>query len=126
VVTITPTSSSITTYTDAEINYLDSSLNVIGATGVVAYPTEADRNNDTNEIAGWVGEYKFKYAGVWAGTVYLKVNLGFVAYKDVVLSLGENTVDFGTTGLLSNIDSKIDKVNRNVIKASKFIPASEV
>jgi hypothetical protein len=108
IVTITPTNSSITTYTDAEINFLDSSLTVTGATSITAYPSATDRNNDTNALATWTGEYKFKYQGAWTSTVYLKIDIGFIAYKDVTLVLGANLVDLGTTGLLASIQTKLN------------------
>jgi hypothetical protein len=98
----------ISTYSDAEINYLDSSLTVTGATTVTAYPTATDRNNDTNSLATWTGEYKFKYQGAWTSTVYLKIDIDFIAYKDVTLVLGDNIVDMGTIGILSSIQTKLN------------------
>jgi hypothetical protein len=108
-VTVTPTNSTVTTYTDAEINYLDSAINVLGSTSNTAYPTATDRNNNTNALATWAGEYKFKRSGAWASIVYLKMDVGFTAYKDVTLTTGQNVVDLGTTGLLSVIQATMAK-----------------
>jgi len=116
IVTITPTNSTITTYTDTEINFLDSSINISGSTSNTAYPTATDRNNNTNALATWRGEYKFKYAGAWASPIFLKMDIGFTAYKDVVIALGENVIDLGTTGLLASIQSTmaLESTNQSI------------
>ena len=130
--------SSITTYTDAEINFLDSSLSAVGITSATIYQTENDRDTGANPGATFTSSLDFKYGSVVSGvtmqdTVYLRVVVGSVTlFAQITLVLGSNTIDLGFQGQLSAINAKVDttntnlpKVNRNVIKASKSIPAGE-
>jgi hypothetical protein len=108
-VTITPTGSTVTTYTDAEINYLDSSLTATGITSATIYPTEADRDANTNAGPTFSSILNFKLGStvsgvVMTGTVYLRVNVsGVTLLMQLTLVLGANVLDLGVQGQLSTI-----------------------
>jgi len=80
-VTITPIGSTVvTTYTDPEINYLDSNLTATGITSATIYPSEADRDANTNPGPTLTTVLNFKLGStvsgvVMTGTVYLRVNV---------------------------------------------------
>lgn len=135
---ITASGGVVTVYTDAEINFLDSKITTTGVNGATIFATENDRNANINAGASLVSDLNFKFGGVlngvlMSGTVYLRVLTGNVTQlAQITLTKGTNTLDLGTSGLLNALDGKINlmqinlpKINRNVIKASKSIPASE-
>jgi len=112
-VTITPTNSTVTTYTDAEINYLDSSLTATGITSATIYPSEADRDANTNAGPTFSSILNFKLGStvsgvVMSGTVYLRVNVsGVTLLVQITLVLGENELDLGVQGQLSAINGAV-------------------
>ena len=131
--------SSITTYTDAEINFLDSNISAVGITSATIYQTEADRDSGANAGATFTSSMDFKYGSVVNGvtmqdTVYLRVVVwSLTLFAQITLVTGNNVLDLGVQGQLSDINAKVTtindnlpKVNRNVIKASKLIPAGEI
>lgn len=152
IVIINNTNSAITNYVDAEINFIDSSISIIGADSVTIHPTANDRNLNQNISATFTSNYAFKYGSLvngtlLSGTLYLRCLSGVIPFNvDVPITLGDTVQDLGMTALLSALSSKIDSrptlaqieasdilakkahietVNRNTIKASKLIPASE-
>lgn len=126
----------LTDYTDAEINYLDSDITFAGVDSITFYPTSGDANAGTN--AGdtiTTSPYNFKYGSVingvtMSGTLNIRyVIAGKVTIGTLTIVLGTNTFILTDNELLGSIKSGLDtnlpKINRNVIKASKIIPASE-
>jgi len=112
-VTITPTGSTVTTYTDAEINYLDSSITATGITLATIYPSEADRDANTNAGPTFSSILNFKLGStvsgvVMTGTVYLRVNVsGVTLLVQLTLALGANVLDLGVQGQLSTISGSL-------------------
>ena len=130
--------SNITAYTDAEINYLDSNQSAVDITSATIYGSQSDRDSGINAGATFTTSIDFKYGSIVSGvtmqdTVYLRVVVGSVTlFSQITLVIGSNTIDLGFQGQLSAINAKVTttndnlpKVNRNVIKASKLIPAGE-
>jgi hypothetical protein len=135
VVTINKVNSTITNYTDAEINFIDSTISVIGADTVSFHPTATDRDLNINASGSFSGSSAFKFGStingsVMSGTLYLRCVAGGIPFsinKSIVL--GDNLVDLGTTAQLASLSAKIDLtakeaslniVNQGVQKASKF------
>lgn len=114
---VTIAGGSITDYTDAQINYLDSNITAVGITSATIYQTEANRDSGANPGATFTTSLNFKYGSVVNGvtmqnTVYLRVVVGSVTlFAQITLTLGSNTLDLGTQGQLSTISSKIDTMN---------------
>lgn len=112
-------------------NY-DSELYFNNVDLIVFYPTEADRDNNTN--AGLSGAslaiYRFKYGSVvngitFSGYAYCRVTVGGATLLiKTPLVAGSNTIDFGTTGNLQTILNNQRIINTGVQKASKLIPHS--
>ena len=152
-ITINKVNSTITNYVDAEINFIDSSISVIGADSITIHPTANDRNLNQNISATFTSSYGFKYGSLvngttMSGTLYLRCVSGTIPSNlDVNIIIGDNVKDLGMTALLSSLGTKIDNkptlaqieassvlakksqveiLNRNTIKASKLIPASEI
>lgn len=92
---------------------LDSEI-VFVATSITLYPTSTDR--DTNSNAGptsTTGIIRFKYGSVISGVTmsgngYLRINSGIILFSDITISQGYNMLDYGTTGQLTIINSKVD------------------
>lgn len=151
-ITINKVNSTITNYVDAEINFIDSSISVIGADTITIHPTANDRDLNQNVSATFTSTYLFKYGSLvngstMGGTLYLRCVAGSIPFNvNKTIVLGDNVEDLGMTALLSSLGTKIDNkptlaqieassvlakksqveiVNRNTIKASKLIPASE-
>lgn len=136
IITITrDTISSITNYSDPEINFLDSTLSAVGINSATIYPTLNDRDSNTNAGATFTNNLNFKYGSVLQGvtmsnTVYLRVIVGSITLSaEMPLVLGVNTLDLGVQGQLSTISAKLetmnenqDNVNNGVQKASLIIP----
>lgn len=137
IITITKVgTTSTTTYTDAEINYLDSTLSFDGITSLTFYPTQADRDSGTNAGAtASASPYNFKFGStvngvLLSGTVYLRINASGVLFLgEVNLALGDNALSLSDNTLLQAIVQKLDKsasnltiVNEGVKKASLLIP----
>jgi len=131
--------SSITTYTDTEINFLDSNITFVGVDNITFYPTSGDANVGTSAGATiTTSPYDFKYGSVisgvtMSGTINIRYTIGGkVTIGTLTIALGVNSFALTDNELLSSISAKVDqtndnlpKVNRNVIKASKLIPANE-
>lgn len=153
IITINKVSSTVTNYVDAEINFMDSSISVIGADTVTIHPTANDRDLNQNVSVTFTSTYLFKYGSLvndstMGGTLYLRCVAGGIPFNvDKNIVLGDNVKDLGMTALLSSLGTKIDNkptlaqieassvlakksqveiLNRNTIKASKLIPASEI
>lgn len=137
IITITKVgTTSITTYTDAEINYLDSTLSFDGITSLTFYPTQADRDSGTNAGAtASASPYNFKFGStvngvLLSGTVYVRINASGVLFLgEVNLVLGDNALSLSDNALLQAIVQKLDKsannltiVNEGVKKASLLVP----
>jgi hypothetical protein len=127
--------SSITDYSDPEINYLDSSIVATNITSATVYQTESDRDAGVNAGATFTSTLDFKYGAslngvVMSNTVYLRVLVGNITLlAELPLAIGVNTLDLGVQGQLSTITSKLDTLNENqdnvnsgVKKASLLIP----
>lgn len=110
---VTIVGGSITDYTDAQINYLDSNITAVGITSATIYQTEANRDSGAAG-ATFTTSLNFKYGSVVSGvtmqnTVYLRVVVGSVTlFAQITLVLGSNTLDLGVQGQLSAINAKVD------------------
>lgn len=126
--TITPTSSTVTTYTDAEINYLDSVLNAVGVTSVTLYSSEANRDSNTSPGATFASSLNFKLGStvsgvVMSGTVYARIIVsGVTLFVQADLVVGTNTIDLGVQGQLSAINGSLQtKPTLEQIEASTLL-----
>ena len=105
---------SVTTYTDAEINFLDSNLSAVGITSVTIYGSQSDRDTGANAGATFTTSLDFKYGSVVSGvtmqnTVYLRVVVGSMTlFAQITLVTGSNVLDLGVQGQLSAINAKVD------------------
>lgn len=144
IVTINQTNSTVTTYTDAEINYLDSVLNAVNVTSVTLYSSIANRDSNTSAGPTFTTTLPFKYGSIvsgvtMTGTVYARVIVtGITLFTEINLVLSINTLDLGIQGqltlnsaTLSNINAYVVRnnlglktVNDNVKLASLLIPAN--
>jgi hypothetical protein len=110
-------------------NY-DSEIYFNNVDSIKFYPTETDRDNNTNiGLSGTsLSIYRFKYGNVingvtFSGYVYGRVSVGDATLLiKSVLATGSNTIDFGTTGNLQTIINNQRIINTGVQKASKLIP----
>ena len=119
----------ITDYTDLQINFLDSSLSFAGIASLTAYPTATDRDNNTN--AGFTkttSPFNFKFGSVvsgitMSGTIYLRVTIGTtVQLSEVTIVQGSNIISLSDNSLLQGLQANLQKVNRNLIKESLITP----
>jgi hypothetical protein len=137
IVTINKVNSTITNYIDAEINFIDSTLSVIGADTVSFYPTTNYRDLNINASGTFSGSTSFKFdstinGSIMSGTLYLRCVAGGIPFNiNKTIVLGDNLVDLGQTAQLASLMAKIDLtakqaslviVNEGVKKASKFKP----
>ena len=114
IITINQVNSTIFNYSDAEINFIDSSISVIGASSVTFHPTANDRDLNINASGTFSTTYGFKYGATINGTLmsdtlYLRCLAGDIPFninKDIVI--GDNLVDLGTTAQLVSLNAKID------------------
>jgi len=135
VITINKVNSSIANYTDAEINFIDSTISVIGADTITFHPTANDRDLNINTSGSFSGSYSFKFGStingsLMSGTLYLRCVAGGIPFNiNKTIVLGDNLVDLGTTAQLASLNAKIDLtakqsslviVNQGVQKASNF------
>jgi hypothetical protein len=110
-------------------NY-DSELYFNNVDTIIFYPTETDRDNNTNAglSATSISIYRFKYGSVvngvtFSGYAYCRVTVGGATLLiKTPLVAGSNTIDFGTTGNLQTILNNQRIINTGVQKASKLIP----
>jgi hypothetical protein len=143
-VTITPTSSIVSVYNDAEINYLDSILTAIGVTSVTLYSSISNRDSNISAGATFTSSLNFKFGSTvqgvtMSGTIYARVVVsGITLFAETTLTLGSNVLDFGVQGQLSKISGNVSTIdsyvrqnntglkiiNDNVKLASLLIPAT--
>jgi hypothetical protein len=114
IVTITPTDSSITTYTDAEINFLDSNITFAGVDSITFYPTSGDANTGTNAGATiTTSPYNFKYGSVISGvtmigTLNIRYSIGGkVTIGTLTIALGSNSFVLTDNELLGSINASV-------------------
>ena len=113
-------------------NNLDSEFYFANVDSLVFFPTENDRNNNTNPGPTITSEtiYRFLYgatvSGVtFSGNIYIRVTVaGTTLLNTTALNQGSNTIDFGTTGNIQVIINNQKVINAGVQKASKLIPHS--
>lgn len=137
IITINRVNSTIANYTDAEINFIDSTISVIGADSISFHPTANDRDLNINTSGTFTSSSSFKYGAtingsIMSGTLYLRCVAGGIPFNiNKTIALGDNLVDLGTTAQLASLSAKIDLtakqsslsvVNVGVQKASKFKP----
>lgn len=114
IITINRINSTIANYTDAEINFIDSTISVIGADTVTFHPTANNRDLNINASGSFSGSYAFKYGAIingttMSGTLYLRCVSGGIPFNvDKAIVLGDNLVDLGTTAQLASISAKIE------------------
>lgn len=109
---------------------LDSEFYFSNVDLLVFYPTEADRNNNTNAGPTISSEtiYRFLYGSTVQGVtfedfIYCRVTVGGITLLNTTaLQTGSTTIDFGTTGNLQTILNNQKIINAGVQKASKLIP----
>ncbi len=121
-----------TTYSDdvkIRANNLDSEYILGGITSFTFYPSEGDRDANTNAgeiLTGTISRFKYgsTVQGVtYSGTIYARVNVtGTVLLYSDTITTGRNTLEFGTTGTLQQIINNQKVINEGVQKASKLIP----
>lgn len=137
IITINKVNSTIENYTDAEINFIDSTISVIGADTVTFHPTANDRDLNTNASGSFSGSSAFKFGStingsLMSGTLYLRCVAGGIPFNiNKVIVLGDNLVDLGQTAQLASISAKIDltakqeslvKMNGGLKKIAQFKP----
>jgi hypothetical protein len=114
IVTITPTDSSITTYTDSEINFLDSNITFAGVDSITFYPTSGNANTGTSAGATiTTSPYNFKYGSVisgvtMSGTLNIRYSIGGkVTIGTLTISLGSNFFVLTDNELLGSINASV-------------------
>lgn len=119
----------ITDYSDPQINFLDSSLSFNGVASLTAYPTATDRDNNTN--AGFTkatSPFDFKFNSIISGItmngiVYMRLTIGTtVQLSQVTIGLGSNVISLTDNSLLQGLQANLQKVNRNLLKESLLTP----
>lgn len=107
----------------------DSELYFNNVDSIVFYPTESDRDNNTNAGLSASGTiYRFKYGSTINGVtfsdyIYCRVTVGGVTLLNTTpLAAGSTTIDFSTTGNIQTILNNQRIINTGVQKASKLIP----
>ena len=114
IITINRENSTIANYTDAEINFIDSTIAVIGADTVTFHPTATDRDLNINASGSFTSSFAFKFGSVvngstMSGTLYLRCVAGGIPFDiNKTIVLGDNLVDLGTTAQLASLSAKID------------------
>ncbi|MCP9765153.1 hypothetical protein [Lacihabitans soyangensis] len=114
IITINKINASRANYVDAEINFIDSTIAVVGADVVTFHPSANDRDLNQNASGSFTGSYAFKFGSVqngstMSGTLYLRCVAGGIPFnvnRDIVV--GDNLLDLGTTAQLASLSSKID------------------
>jgi hypothetical protein len=147
IVTITGTNTTITNYTDAEINYLNSTATILlptGFDGFGIYASNSDALAEINPIfTGTSPNTTIKYKAEQYGgqTIYIRPTsstiVGEVVIMPQLVPVGIGNYTFNVVAFsedyqlsiiinsLNTLNDNLPKVNRNVIKASKLIPAKE-
>ena len=105
---------------------IDSEIIATGYLPIRYYATSSDRRTDTNcFLIQTVNVYRFKYnTGGLTGTVYILSGTA-EAKKDVIIVNGTTIISLDISDKVDLVNTNLQKVNRNVIKASKIIPAKE-
>ncbi len=121
-----------TTYSDdvkIRATNLNSELILGGITSMTLFPTQNDRDDNTNEGDTLTGTiYRFLYGSVvngvtLSGTIYARVDVaGTVLLYSDTISTGGNILEFGTTGTLQQIINNQKVINEGVQKASILVP----
>lgn len=109
---------------------LDSEFYFNNVDSLIFFPTENDRNNNTNPGTTITSEAIFRFlygatvSGVtFSGNAYIRVTVaGTTLLNTTPINQGSNTIDFGTTGNIQVIISNQKVINAGVQKASKLIP----
>jgi hypothetical protein len=121
-----------TTYSDdvkIRATNINSELILGGVTSLTLFPTENDRDNNTNEGDTLTGTiFRFLYGDVvngvtLSGTIYAKVDVAgtILLYSDAITT-GRNELEFGTTGTLQQIINNQKVINQGIQKASILVP----
>ena len=109
---------------------LDSELYFNNVNAIVFYPTQSDRDNNTNAgiSLSSASIYRFKYGSTVNGITFtdytysrVTVDGSTLLYKTAI-TIGSTTIDFGTVGNLQTILNNQRIINTGVQKASKLIP----
>ena len=108
---------------------IDSEFYFSNVNSIVFYPTQIDRDSNTNAGVSATGTiYRFKYGSTVSGVTlsglaYSRVTVDSILLLDSsTINSGSNTIDFGTTGVLQSIIANQKTINTGVQKASKLIP----
>ena len=109
---------------------LDSEFYFNNVDSLVFFPTENDRNNNTNPGTTITSETIFRFlygatvSGVtFSGNAYIRVTVaGTTLLNTTPINVGSNSIDFGTTGNIQVIINNQKIINQGVQKASKLIP----
>jgi hypothetical protein len=127
IVTINRVNSTIANYVDAEINFIDSTISVIGADTITFHPTATDRDLNINASGTFTSSYDFKYGStingsLMSGTLYLRCVSGGIPFNlTPTIVLGNNIpLDLGPTAQLASLNDKLTKVKIN----TDLIPAT--
>jgi hypothetical protein len=110
-------------------NNLDSELYFNNVDSIVFYPTESDRDNNTNAGLSASGTiYRYKYGSTINGVtfsdyIYCRITIGTsIILNKTAITNGSTTIDFGTVNNIQAILANQRIINTGVQKASKLIP----
>jgi hypothetical protein len=110
-------------------NNLDSELYFNNVDSIVFYPTESDRDNNTNAGLSSSGTiYRYKYGSTINGVtfsdyIYCRITIGAsIILNKTAITNGSTTIDFGTVNNIQAILANQRIINTGVQKASKLIP----
>lgn len=110
---------------------LDSEI-IFSTDSVTFYPTLTDRDAGTNAgVTATGGIYRYKFGNTYSGVVmtnplHIRYVIGTLTSLDILAITQFNfRFDISTNQLIIQTNDNLRKVNRNVIKASKLIPANE-
>lgn len=105
-------------------NNLDSEFLFRNINSITFYPTETDRDNNTNAgLTTTATIYRFKYGVVYSNYVYNRITAdGIVFLKTTAITTGENIIDLGTTASIQTILGNQKIMNTGIQKASILVP----
>jgi len=106
---------------------IDSEIIATGYLPIRYYATVDNRRLDYANpfLIQTTNVYRFKYnTGGLANTVYILSGTA-EAKKDVIIINGTTVISLDISDKVDLVNTNLQKVNRNVIKASKIIPAKE-
>jgi hypothetical protein len=108
---------------------LDSELYFSNFDSIVFYPTELDRDNNTNAGLSASGViYRFKYGSTinsvtFSDYVYSRITIGnSTVLNKTAITSGSTSIDLGTVNNIQTILANQRIINSGVQKASKLIP----